>query len=575
MPVTLSIQEWLRPPMGSVDARTWEVVSKASETAMLDLALVCARRGDCESLALLCEQLAQQPHGNFLSEGQGVDVNSPRPFLEGVPLAAWDNPQRQSETMTVSSMVRNDVRLEDLIGMCLSRPRLNGVPVQPRNEADDWSNRQAGHVTPHKARLDPVELVLVDAAMALFQPIPGTQHRPEGIVRLFGALTGQVGAPEIVERFLNAGFSVDRLTGPNATLTCGSVLDKRRMSAAVQSICLGNPALTLALLNLPMAPEVKVKLRTELFEAMVTKPATNSEAGRNVSALFDSLQSAVGEDGLPRDERFTAAVAVCDQVSTCQYPPNTITRALRLVAEHLDHVANHRDVKKSWSETVVHALLRPVTELADFDIQEGFSDVFDRHPDTARNLVRGALRSSCWPLLQAMAPALSRIMSPSFWGEDGFGGWSQLAHQCEWRGNSAGRWKHTLAVLAAAGQDPTVRLFMDEDEDEAFASGEVIGLTVKHTTLMHLVAWQSQDNGTIERMFSLLEMGADPKAHDHVVNTPVRYMSNKEHAGAWAQMCRSHEAKLAAEGALLEMGMDEPSIGDFLTDFKERPRCGP
>lgn len=566
MTVTISIQEWLRPPMGSVDARIWEVASKTSETAMLDLALVCARRGDCESLTRLCEQLMKQPAGKLLSEGQGVDVNSPHPDLDGVHLAAWDDPKRQSETMPVSLMAWNDVRLEDLIGMCLARPRLNGAPVQPRREVDDWANRHPGHVTPFKPRLDPAEVGLVDAAMALFQELPASQYRPEGIVRLFGALTGQVGAPEIVGRFLSAGFSADRLTGSEATLTCGKVLDGKSMSAAAQAMKLGNPVMALELLNLPMPPEVKNKLRTELFEAMAQKPNKTRNEGLNLPMLVESLRASLGEEAFHCDDRFIAAMAVCDQVSTCQYAPNTIKRALRLVAEHLDCVANLRDSKKSWSESVVHGLLQPVTEMADFEVQEGFGDVFHTTPDLARNLVRGALRASCWPVLQAMGPALNRIMSPEFWGDDEYGGWSQLAAQAVWRDNSTVRWKKTLEVLAASGQDPTVRLF--QDEDEAPSAGEAIGLMVKHTTLMHLVARKSQDDGTIDRMFALLEMGADPKAHDHVVKTPARCMSSKEDSASWVQMCRSHEAKLAAESALLEISVDELSLTEFLSDAK-------
>lgn len=548
MSTTVTIKEWLDPPMGRFNEQAWAALCDTSEIATLTVALGCARRGDALSLAALCRHLTQAGPGEFLATGKGIDLVDVQPKLDGIRPATWRDPSQQGTVIPGNAEKWSDVQLQDVIASCLSRPTTpGGRHVASLSRSEDRQDYAWGYIPPYKESLSSAQQELLRDAMALYATIGPTAELPDGIARLFGSVSGRVAWPGVWQAFKDAGHTAENVL--TASAYGGEHLNRQYFPPAVHALLLGNPVAALAIDSCPDNPNTPEQRHPRILQTLTDK-GSSSSVGKNLNTYVLWLKEDPEGRNLEGDPRFQALVQLMHRV--CDADPATrLDRCLSLVSSHLSYTINHSDTCKTWCEPLIRAAVQPLTTLTASELRKAFDDLKEMPGEgstdssRAQQRLTSSLKASCHPVLEALVPVLPQVMDLGSLKDAGsmYKGWSFLSAQVIWDStHAASHWKQTLQMLQQAGLDPTQPL------DTGHPDGG-------RSSLLHLVAQNSNHSGQglLDQLSTLVVMGADAQMRDHKGKTPGQYISDKAVRGQWEDLCRSIRARDAANQVMHDM----------------------
>lgn len=552
MPKPVSVQEYLNPPMGQVTAEVWQSLFDLGSMETLQAALSCALRGDSASLARLCDVLV--PHGARALQPSdteaAVDLRAVRPKFLTIKAARWADPALASSTLPMETAPFNDVQLERLVALCLSRPEVNGHVMQPRTLVQDQTGWNEKLLVPYHPVLSAAKQDLLCAAIGLFAHDANLSSGEYHVdtQRLFAQVTASVACPQVRQVFQAAGFNMDVLHDGQGQHYLGRVPVED--SLEVMAFRRGNPfsawEIVQGLVSRSTSPEAYAERLEKLFKDLVD--ADGRFGPSPFAQWLQELRDETGDEALAADARFQALAGLCHLYAHRGSDEDIVARSVELAALHVRYVCREGTTSaiKSWCEPFVHELTHPILAIEAHTLSKVVHNLMRDDENFVAN-VDVLLAAHCTAAFKALQPALHKILGPAVLGcmenlPPRIDPWHRLAEPMPWCADlSPARWKAMLTLIEDAGINPGAVLQGQWSERDSWY----------RTTLLHLIA-QAKDEGIIERMAAVLETGMDAHALDGAAREASSYLEPADQQ-RWHELCASYEAQRIARQAAEEL----------------------
>lgn len=518
--------------MGQIGLSTWQTLLEQGECVALTVALSCARRGDSQSLSVLCREMARQGPGPAVMASHELDATIETPVYECLRAQDWDDASKAARPLITEALVWKGVRFEQMVALCLSRNVEGGQVVQPRSLREDRGVMGEGFLPMGVEAPTAWQRELLNAAAELYARVPGDEDMPKGLLRLAEAVVPKMAWPGLVPALVEGGL---QLPGVDQNLL------------SVHALRGNNPlgALAIAKVEQQAWPDQTAQHQQALFDGV--------NIGRSVGVgsavtIIHGLRNRFGDDHLAEQPAFAAVIELCDMA--CGVDAHSLWRRLHLVGRHVDVELRHDEEQGTWSEPFVRALMKPLESVkpqALLDAVEALSAPIER--DILCTSLSRVLKAHCLPVVEVLQPLLPQVMDSRIWHQEGYGGWDVVTFPSMWHAHgSLERWRSMLDVIVEAGIDlnaPIADGCLDHTGSPAY---ETTPEAAKLSTPLHRLA-MNQGKGRLERMIVMLERGADPHALDHAGRTPGQCLGNEALEQQWDEICRSHLARRAAYAA--------------------------
>lgn len=541
------VEAWLHPVQGRFTAAHWRLLLGTSDAALLQLALYCAVRGDCDSLTSLCEEI--------LVDGRAPDFiaqNFCPVMSEPVPVCKPDG------SVVTERRHFTAMGLHDIIALCLARPAHADGVIRPADTLQTTADPEQLSAVAHQATLHPRQSRLLHRSIEVFR-LPGQRSwQNDGVRRLFTAVTSRVGFPGILDEFALQGVDVLALVrGPVLTKS-----DLKQTSHPLYCHVLRqrNPVVALAMVDLVQQASLQ---RTDsqdgidcsaLFSAVVDWHG--QRPGRSLLWALDSLRREVGDDHLETDPRFHAIVRLCLYAMGTDVHEMLVS-CLSIVSEHLAMPERTQEAVDplDWCEPFVRAMAVPLMQLGPERLAMAVQGMIQEHRGTAELGLAPVLCTYCTPMITALAPVMGAILDGELFPAHAWKGWTLLSKPRRWfAASSLEHWQETLQTLQQLGLDPMGMIALKRLNKQTGQPYET------RTSLLHMFA-SGADDGlgaparacVLDQMLVLLQMGADARAQDSDGLTPMDRFEDPALARRWESMANSHLASTAARLAIEDL----------------------